>query len=148
MEVLDKSAGKEFLTFFDSIAAIVQLQRFLGHFWSDVRQIITLPPNTSYVAIRQDKSMAVGMPFIEERILPIGWHIYINMERDHPYKGGWLLLYGYDEETKQFFYWTTKMVTVFHKGNEDDFAKTSEFSRLSIFNASGRRGIGITSSNN
>lgn len=140
---------EDFHTFLESISVIAHLQMELGEIWKDTEWIVTLPPNTSYVKVVFDKSILVGMPLIEEKIIPVKNHIYIDISSErNKYKGGWLLLYVFDPETKQLFYWMIKMVTVYQRGLKNDITQASQFGTTSLFNAPSGGGIRITSSCN
>jgi hypothetical protein len=151
MEVLDNStvASKELRIFLQAISCAAHIKELLGQVWELTEQIIPLPPNTSFVKIEQDKSILVGMNFIEERLLPVKYNIYVNIiGENNPYLGGWLLVFAFDLETKAFHYWITEMATVYQRGLDYDFTQASKLGRIGFFNASGRGGVGITSTNN
>lgn len=150
MEVLiEPVMYKTFHTFLESISIIAYLQMQLAQVWEKTEYIVALPQNTSYVKVVFDQSVLVGMPFIEERIIPVKYHIYIDIENErNKYKGGWLLLYVFDPETKQLFYWTTEMITVYQKGLDNDITQASQLSTISLLNAPSGGGIRITSSYN
>lgn len=151
MEVLDNStvASKELNIFLQAISCAAHIQELLGQVWELTEQIITLPPNTSFVKVKQDKSMLVGMNFMEERLLPVKHSVYVNIAgKDNPYASGWLLVFTFDLETKAFYYWITEMATVYQRGLDYDFTQASQLGRIGFFNASGRGGVGITSTNN
>lgn len=151
MEVLDNStvAQKELQIFLQAIGCAANLQNLLGQVWELTEQIITLPPNTSFVKVKTDKSFLVGMDFVEERLLPVNRNIYVNIAGEHnPYIGAWLLVFTFDLETKTLYYWITEMATVYQRGLDYDFTQASQLGRIGFFNASGRGGVGITSTNN
>lgn len=151
MEVLDNStvASKELNIFLQAISCAANLQQLLGRVWELTEQIITLPPNTSFVQVKQDKSILVGMNFMEERLLPVNNNVYVNIAgKNNPYAGGWLLVFTFDIETKAFYYWITEMATVYQRGLDYDFTQASQLGRIGFFNASGRGGVGVTSTNN
>lgn len=151
MEVLDNPtvSSKELQTFLQAASCAAYMKIHLGEIWEQARRIIELPPNTSYVQLKQDESDLVGMDLMEERLLPVGFNIYIDIKhRLNLYKSGWLMLYTFDPPTGQFFYWITEMVTVYEKGTDYDFTQTSKFGRIGFSHASGRGGVGITSTNN
>jgi hypothetical protein len=151
MEVLDKRtvASKELQIFLQAISCAAHVQELLGQIWELTEHIITLPPNTSFVNLNQDKSHLVGMNLVEERLLPVNHNIYVNITGvGNPYVGGWLLVFTFDLETRAFYYWITEMATVYQRGLEYDFTQASQLGRIGFFNASGRGGVGITSTNN
>ena len=151
MEVLDNStvASKELQIFLQAISCAAHVQELLGPIWEHTKNIITLPPNTSFVNLNHDKSDLVGMNFVEKRLLPVNHNVYINITgMNNPYVGGWLLVFTFDLETRAFYYWTTEMATVYQRGLNYDFTQASQLGRIGFFNASGRGGVGITSTNN
>ena len=151
MEVLNKKtvASKELQIFLQAISCAANVQALLGQVWEQTENIITLPPDTSFISIKKDKSDLVGMKFIEERLLPVNNNIYVNIAgKNNPYIGGWLLVFTFDLETKAFYYWITEMATVYKRGLDYDFTQASQLGRIGFFNASGRGGIGVTSTNN
>lgn len=151
MEVLNKRtvASKELQIFLQAISFAANVQKLLGQVWELTEHIITLPPNTSFVSIKKDKSDLVGMEFIEERLLPVNYNVYVNIAgKSNPYIGGWLLVFTFDLETKAFYYWITEMATVYQRGLDYDFTQASQLGRIGFFNASSRGGVGITSTNN
>ena len=151
MDLLDIRTNRvsELKVFLILISVMAWLQKQFGDAWYETRFINEVTGGADSCKIILDLSDSVGMPHIEEIIVPITNRIWLDFSGlKSPLQGSYLMIWGHSPKLASIFFWTTEMVAVYSQGEYHDTSKADQLSRVGFPHASSRGGIRTSSSCN